>query len=493
MEHHSEELDPRSRIAVRPVTVAGVSQPCICLDGEWEFTLDPWPGVPGDAALAWRPVTVPGEPAMQGFAIENGRYYYYRRVLRLPTDFAGKEIALRFEGVHSDARVWVNGTLVGSHRSPATIWECDIMRVAPAGTDAVLVVGVLDDLQDPSILSRYAGHNTGGILRSVFLLARPRTHLRMMHIGAGLSADGRTGLLTIEAAVADPGKQTACRIEMIAPSGRALLPLPPEPVTAEGCIRINASIEDVLGWDAEHPRLYELRCILQEGGATLEEHTEHVGFRRITFGGADGTDPRKVFVNGRPIKLRGVCLHDWSLKAGRCTTPEQNRSNVARLRECNVNYIRTSHYPPPMALVEECDRQGMYLEVETALCFQHGILGRDQVADYLSRFVEMVEACRNHPSVLIWSLGNESSWNEGTSAEYDWVKRNEPTRPVTFSWPLTIFEEHVPMDLFSGRRPSVPARRDCPCSVQQPRGAAEGPQRAQRLGRKHQAALERDL
>ncbi len=449
MEESSRVEDSRGRIAVRPTMVAGVRQACLLLDGVWEFTMDRWPGVPVPASLSWLPVNVPGELAMQGFDIENGTEYYYRRTVSVPADFQDKAIAVRFESVHSDARVWMNGTMVGSHRSPATIWECDVSSVVRPGEAAVLVVGVRDDLLDPSILSLYAGHNTGGILRSVSLLARHRTHVCMLHVDAGLDADGRTGRLAIEAAVAQPGKQTALQFQVQGPSGLPRPAFPPQPVGAGDRVRFQVPVEDVAGWDTEHPRLYQLRCVLQEGGAALEEYTLQIGFRHITFGGADGTDPRKVLVNGQPIKLRGVCLHDWSLKSGRCTTPEQNRSDVARLRECNVNYIRTSHYPPPMTLVEECDRQGIYLEIETALCFQHGILGTEQSADYLSRFIEMVEACRNHPSVLIWSLGNESSWNDGTGAEYDWVKRNEPTRPAKFSWPQTIFEEHAPMDLFS--------------------------------------------
>ena len=186
-----------------------------------------------------------------------------------------------------------------------------------------------------------------------------------------------------------------------------------------------------------------------DGAVLMEEHAQRIGFRRIDFGGRDGTDSRKLSVNGRQVKLRGVNLHDYSRDKGRVTNPEMNEHDIAQLKSCNVNYVRTSHYPPPKALVEACDRLGMYLEVETAICFQHGILDQAHIDTYVSRFVEMVEANRNHPSVLIWSLGNESSWNEGISAEYDWVKEKDPTRPVKFSWPQTLFEEHVPMDIFS--------------------------------------------
>ena len=373
MQQFTRIVDARSRIGARPRFVAGVAQPCIGLDGEWKFTTDAWPEVPAEAGISWHRVKVPGELAMQGFDIENGRYYYYRRTISVPADFKDMDVALRFEGVHSDARVWVNGVRIGRHRSPATIWECDVTGAVQPGAPAVVIVGVLDDLDDPSILSRYAGHNTGGILRSVSLLARARMHVQMMHIGATLKDDYATGLLTIDASVARPGEHATLRFELTGPAGSKVRLDDSCPVSEDGCVHRELEIPRVLTWDAEHPRLYELRCLLVDRGTPVEEYGENVGFRRITFGGAEGTDSRKVFVNGAPIKLRGVCLHDYSLSGGRCTTPEQNRSDVAMLKECNVNYVRTSHYPPPMAFVEECDARGIYLEVETAICFQHGI------------------------------------------------------------------------------------------------------------------------
>ncbi len=189
-------------------------------------------------------------------------------------------------------------------------------------------------------------------------------------------------------------------------------------------------VPEVESWDAEHPRLYTLTCRLSAGSSALEELEAKVGFRRITFGGKEGTNPRKVYVNGKPIKPQGMNLHDYSLEKGRSTTAQINERDVAQLKGCNVNHIRTSHYPPPRALVEACDRYGIYLEVETAICFQHGILDQPQIETYRSRFIEMVEANRNHASVLIWSLGNESSWNQGISAEYDWIKENDPAGEV---------------------------------------------------------------
>jgi hypothetical protein len=443
--------DEPARIALWPKAVNGVTTPCISLDGTWKFTLNP-PSEPfrSDVDCAsWSDVQVPGELAMQGFDIENDKAYPYTRVFAVPEDYADCHVILRFESVHSDATVWVNGIQVGRHCGPATVWDCDITAAAVPGAEASLTVQLVDRIGDPSILSRYARHATGGILRSVTLMAQPRIHLSRLHIDATLSSDNRTGLLNLDAAVSNPdGRPIALLLELTAPDGHTVLAGERLDVTA-GIGTLSLPVTQVEAWDAEHPRLYTLSCRVMAGDAFMEELEERVGFRRITFGGKEGSDPRKVYVNGQPVKLRGVNLHDFSWDKGRVTSPAINEQDVAQLKACNVNHVRTSHYPPPKALVDACDRWGIYLEVETAICFQHGILDQDQIERYLSRFIEMVETHRNHPSVLIWSLGNESSWNEGISAEYDWVKANDPTRPVKFSWPQTIFEEHAPMDLFS--------------------------------------------
>jgi hypothetical protein len=447
--------------ALRPSSVAGVKSHSISLDGTWKLSLTP-PDEPWRMEIdssGWSDVQVPGELSMQGFNVEDSRAYPYRRTFRVPEDFRGCQVLLRFESVHSDTRVWVNGLPVGSHCGPATAWDCDITAAVVPGKEAFLTVEVIDRPEDPSILSTYAGHATGGILRSVSLLARPATHLSLLHVDATLAEDHRAGVLRVEAAAASDaagaaaagatGRRAALRLALLSPDGAPV-------ALAATALELGEEVRSVLlripcaaAWDAEHPRLHTLTCTLVSGETVLEEFVDKIGFRRITFGGREGTNPRKVYVNGVPVKLRGVNLHDFRWDKGRVTGPQVNETDVAQLKACNVNFIRTSHYPPPRELVAACDRWGVYLEAETAVCFQHGILSTEQVDRYLSRFVEMVEAHRNHPSVLIWSLGNESSWNEGFGAEYDWIKANDPTRPVVFSWPQTIFEEHVPMDIFS--------------------------------------------
>ena len=447
-----ETSSPSGRIALWPKAVNGVNAPLVSLDGEWKFALKP-PSEPYDETMdisVWNDVQVPGELTLQGFDIESGKPSLYARTFSVPRDYEGNAILLRFEGVQSDARVWVNGIFVGSHCGPATVWDCDITRAVTPGRDAMVTVEVVDNGDDPSILSRYARHNTGGILRSVSVMVRPVVHLSHLHVNATLADDGETGILNIDAAVSGAeGRAIDLLVNLAFPDGHGVAVAEAALDLKRGKGAISLSIPKVWTWDAEHPRLYTLSCRLIAGGAWAEELEEKIGFRRITYGGKDGSDSRKVYVNGKQVKLRGVNLHDYSWDRGRVTSAEMNERDVAQLKSCNVNYVRTSHYPPPKALVEACDRLGIYLEVETAICFQHGILDQEQKNRYLSRFVEMVEAYRNHPSVLIWSLGNESSWNEGISAEYDWIKANDTTRPVKFSWPQTIFEEHAPMDIFS--------------------------------------------
>ena len=172
------------RIALWPKVVRGVKAPVISLDGAWKFSM-----TPGEEPFrnevdftGWSDAQVPGELALQGFDIEADKPCGYKRRFTVPDDYRGNAVFLRFEGVQSHARVWVNGEAVGRHGAPATIWDCDITRTVVPGAEAVLTVLIEDREDDPAILSRYARHQTGGILRSVTLLARPTVHLSRLHV-----------------------------------------------------------------------------------------------------------------------------------------------------------------------------------------------------------------------------------------------------------------------------------------------------------------------
>ena len=482
-----------------PKHVEGVSLPVIDLnersgDGTWEFFFghgtkeEVLPGVPHPYAACqdvdptvwqadgWKPAVVPGELVMQGFDIENNREYYYRRTLRIPEDYGGRRVMLRFEGVYSNARCWIGGHFIRSHAGGFTSWDCDITEYVRAGQEAVLVVGIADlegdtkgiynpdgvQQGDPSWGSRYAHHNIGGILRDVMLYALPRIYVESLHVDTHFDRNFRDGILEVEVRT---GRMQEEALEGEYPDEPLFLDLSLTDAkgheAARECVtlrageiqRVTIPVSRPKHWDAEHPYLYTLSTVLRSGEEILETLTSRVGFREIHYGGRDHTDPNKLYVNGKEVKLRGTCRHDVSCKRGRSTTREEDWEEIRAYRAANINHIRTSHYPPSRHLLDACDELGMYVEEENSVCFQgangYGIHAEPEA--FVKPFLEMTERDRNRPCVIIWSLGNESGF-EDTPAfriEYELIRQIDRTRPVIFSYPYTVRSFPLPYDIYS--------------------------------------------
>jgi hypothetical protein len=156
------------------------------------------------------------------------------------------------------------------------------------------------------------------------------------------------------------------------------------------------SVKAPLKWDAEHPNLYTLKTTLTAEGAVKEVCSQRIGLREITYGGAKGTDSNKVYVNGKEIKLRGVCRHDVSYKTGRSTSREEDYAEILDYKKCNINFIRTSHYPVSKHLLDACDEFGVYVEEENAACWGPVNCPSEQ---YLNGFKELVERDRNRACI----------------------------------------------------------------------------------------------
>ncbi len=409
----------------------------------------------------WKSIHVPGECRMQGFPIEHDREYAYRRTLDIPADYKGKRIVIRFNGVYSYARVWVNGKYVRSHHGGFTAWECDITRFVEPGKPALLVVGITDRVDEISFGSGYAKHPIGGILRNVELLALPEKYIRKCYLETRFDAQYRDAVLRLEVALSHPMKGN---IDLIVndPSGKGVR-ITPASITFSGnhtSASVAVPIQAPVRWDAEHPRLYTLEARLMANGKTEEIIRQRFGFRQIRVKGT------QLYVNGQPVKLRGACRHDIHPLLGRSTTPEQDREDVLLAKEANVNFIRTSHYPPSREFLEYCDEYGVYVEEETAVCFvgtfREGVYkaaGSSQndggfTERYLSQLAEMIDRDRNHPSVIIWSIGNENTYGVNFQKEFDYVKKVDPSRPVMFSFPKTVPKDTYCYDIFSDHYPS---------------------------------------
>jgi hypothetical protein len=459
----ANDVWPRPEIVPVPARIRGVANPVFGLAGKWKFTMNPPPEFWRNSVnpASWADVDVPGELVAQNFKISRDVEYPYKRVVLIPADFAGKRIILRFDGVYSYARVWVNGNFVREHNGGFTSWESDITQYVTPGQRAWITVGVTDRADDISYGSNYAKHYIGGILREVKLIALPEEALMRFQVETDFDSAFTDASLKVSVAMAFKKRENATvKLRLNDPQGKPL-PLKIDEISLS-VARPESTAEIPIAapqsWDAEHPNLYTLEAVVFTEGTEEEFLAKKVGFRKVERRG------NKLYVNGKEVKLRGVCRHDIDPLRGRLTNPTLDDRDVVVLRDANVNFIRTSHYPPTEAFLEACDRYGMYVEEETAVCFVDATWNVSRMASendpnftarYLNQFAEMIERDRSHPSVILWSLGNESQWGTNIAREYAYAKNEDRTRPVIFSYPKTVPQGTDGYDIWSEHYPDV--------------------------------------
>ena len=425
--------------------LAGVETPAVLLSGTWQFRYSP--------DSKWDKIQVPGEPAMQGYAIEHDKPFTYRKSFTVPADYAGKHTILRFDGVYSHARLFVNGTFVREHHGGFTRWETDVTPFVRPGKKNEIRLEVTDRLDDISYASGYAHHPIGGILRDVTLFALPETCLYDFYAETHLDAAYEDAVLKIGYSSPVAGGAEVAYM-LTDPSGRRYPLAQSRFPLEEGGNMNELPVKNPLKWDAEHPNLYTLTITLSKDGKEIGRFDRRIGFRDVKI------EKDRMLVNGMPVKLRGACRHDIHPTLGRTTTAELDSLDVILFKRSNMNFVRTSHYPPTERFLEYCDRYGIYVESETAVCFvdtyrqKNYAPGKTQdsaefTPRYLSQCREMVKSFRSHPSILFWSIGNESVYGTNFQQCWDWVKATDKTRPVIFSYPGSVGEKKPVYDILS--------------------------------------------
>lgn len=425
--------------------LAGVETPAVLLSGTWQFRYSP--------DSKWDKIQVPGEPAMQGYAIEHDKPFTYRKSFTVPADYAGKHTILRFDGVYSYARLFVNGTFVREHHGGFTRWDTDITPFVRPGKKNEIRLEVTDRLDDISYASGYAHHPIGGILRDVTLFALPETCLYDFYAETHLDAAYEDAVLKIGYSSPVAGGAEVA-YTLTEPSGRRYPLAQSRFPLEEGGNMNELPVKNPLKWDAEHPNLYTLTITLSKDGKEIGRFDRRIGFRDVKI------EKDRMLVNGMPVKLRGACRHDIHPTLGRTTTAELDSLDVILFKRSNMNFVRISHYPPTERFLEYCDRYGIYVESETAVCFvdtyrqKNYAPGKTQdsaefTPRYLSQCREMVKSFRSHPSILFWSIGNESVYGTNFQQCWDWVKATDKTRPVIFSYPGSVGEKKPVYDILS--------------------------------------------
>lgn len=425
------------RTYILPSHLKGVRQPVLSLSGTWSFKYSP--------KSRWTTIQVPGEAAMQGFAIEHDKPFFYKKTFTIPADYEGKQIILRFDGVYSHAKLSVNGKFVREHHGGFTRWETDITSLVHAGKKNEIQLEVEDRLDDISYASGYAHHPIGGILRDVTLFALPESHLYDVSIETHLDSLYKDAELRF--ACEHIGKEGAeAKFELKDKEGRDVkLPQNCFKLT-NGKNTFSLPVENPLKWDAEHPNLYTLEVAVYKNSNEVSRFNRRIGFREVEI------VKNRMLVNGRQVKLRGACRHDIHPTLGRTTTADLDSLDVILFKQSNMNFVRTSHYPPSERFLEFCNRYGIYVESETAVCFVNTFRQKNYAPGntqsdtaytnrYLGQLQEMVKTFRSHPSVLFWSIGNESDYGTNFQLCWNWVKATDTTRPAVFSFPGSAVEK----------------------------------------------------
>lgn len=438
------------------------------LNGNWQFELAPSPdSVPVEFVEAdfddddWEQIQVPSNWEMLGFdrpIYTNINYPFpydppfvpddnpvgcYRKYFRLPESWEDKRVLIHFDGVDSYFELYLNGSFVGCSKVPHLPAEFDLSDLVEPG-DNVIAVKVFQ-WSDGSYLEDQDCWRVHGIFREVCLIADEPVCLRDLWIDATLADDYHRGILHVHAEIGNLGPAIKTwldlNLSLLQPAFGAardsgLVFKLPVDLPARDYVKIDAVFDpgDVLPWTPETPNLYQLTAELRSGpDAASVFYPFRIGFRTVERKGVE------VLVNGKAIKLRGVNRHDTSSVHGHATPLADLIRDIEMMKQHNINAVRTSHYPNDPRWLDLCDQYGLFVIDETDL-ESHG----DQITDFalssnpvwkdafLDRVGRMISRDRNHPSIIIWSMGNESGYGSNHLAMIELTKTMDPTRLVHY-------------------------------------------------------------
>lgn len=374
---------------------------------------------------------------LPGVPIEDNPVGSYRHRFEVPEAWQGRRIFLTFDGVDSAFYLWLNGIEVGYSQDSRLPAEFDITDQVQPGENLV-AVRVLR-WSDGSYLEDQDFWRLSGIFRDVYLWSAPGLHVRDFSVRTDLNEHYDSAVLEIQADVRNYGagpRGLRLQAELLDADRKNVLSEPlvvSADVAAEQVTRLklSGSVSEPALWTAETPNLYTLLLSLFDtDGGLLEIESCRVGFRKVEL--LDG----QLCVNGSPVRVGGVNRHEHDPDRGHVVDEEAMVRDIRLMKQHNINAVRTAHYPNQPRWYELCDEYGIYL-FDEANIESHGVwdrLARDpEWADaFLARVSRMVERDKNHPSVIAWSLGNESGYGVNHDLCSAWIRENEPTRPIHY-------------------------------------------------------------
>lgn len=424
-----------------PKSVTGIYNPVKSLNGIWKFKENPDVDFYTKDKANWSPITVPGQWSMQGFKVDSAGWGAYSVTFTTPNDWENKRIKIRFDGIHSQSKIYLNAKPVTEHNGGMTAFEVDITDNLKAGENTLDVAVSSETLYDAlGSLTQYAAHQLGGITRNVTMFAVPEVNISDLRVVTDLDSEYNNAALKVFLKIDNEGnvdvKDHNVKIVLESLPEVIVSKIPEIKVGSSWSGWVECEVNSPLKWDNEHPNLYTAVIELSSGKIVTQQITKRIGFREVAIEG------NRVLVNGIPIKLRGVNRHEVHPLTGRSLSNEFNRKDAEMFRDANCNFIRTSHYPPAQDFIDICDELGLFVELEAPLCWiGHGAnlkWDKDSFNDpafydyMLQANMETVHLYRNHPSIIIWSLANESAWSNHFAQINEYVKQFDPTRPISF-------------------------------------------------------------
>lgn len=398
----------------------------------------------------------------------------YLRHFSVPSDWAGKAVYINFDGVDSFFYLWIDGRYVGFSKNSRNLASFDISPyLDPKLKEHTVAVEVYRS-SDGSFLEAQDMFRLPGIFRSVYLTAKPQTQLRDLRVLPGLTKDYQTGTLSIAAEVsslskkAKPGQQLRYSLYGLPLYSDEAEARPVATATAKvsafGTTEAQLTLSEPRVWSAEAPWRYVLVAELYDaGGKTLlDKASLYTGFRTVEIKDTPASEDefgiagRYYYVNGKPVKLKGTNRHETNPALGHAITKEQMEREVMMMKRANINHVRNSHYPPSPYWYYLCDKYGIYLEDEANIEsheYYYGAASLSHVPEWetqhVARMLEMVHANYNHPSIVIWSLGNEAGPGVNFVKSYQATKKLDTSRPIQYERNNEI------VDMGSNQYPSV--------------------------------------
>ncbi|MHB0998573.1 MAG: glycoside hydrolase family 2 TIM barrel-domain containing protein [Armatimonadota bacterium] len=432
-----------------PVKTQNLARNTKSLDGTWkihpDFIENAW--VSPLTTSGWRDVNIPGQWKQQGFDIPQDRVVAVAKEFTVPREWSGQRIFLRFESIHSGVTYRVNGHKLGCSENLFTPVEWEITSFVKSGADnrIDLEMKVQTVSEQLSWSSSYAFHSLGGIDRSVSIYALPKINVKDMHVSTDLDKEYRDADLNVALTLDNQGANDVSGLTIdlsLKDADGDLVDHPKPKVIIEGLASvISTHIPDPLKWSAEKPNLYKMTIDVKKAGELLERIERNVGFRKIEVRGS------QVLINGQVVKFAGVNHHEIDPLTGRADTARHAEEDVRMLKAANLNYIRTSHYPPTKELVDAADKIGMYLEVEAPFC---GVAPTGEIAnlkEILTPTSAMLDYFHSHPSVIVWSAANESHPSPAFEIARKMIVDLDPTRLTTFNHPMSKPETTLAFDI----------------------------------------------